>query len=78
MSPTLVEPTIPVIYGRTDQPSTVTDDYIYLPIDVFFGSAFFSCCPATKRRSVWYAMNMTDFQPRHPWRAAQDSSTVRS
>lgn len=40
LNPTLVESTIPVIYGSTDRPSTVTDDYIFLPIDVF-GSAFF-------------------------------------
>jgi hypothetical protein len=40
LSPTLVEPTIPVIYGCTERPAAVGDDYIYLPIDIF-GAVFF-------------------------------------
>lgn len=40
LNPKLVEPTIPVIYGSTNRPSIVTDDYIYLSIDIF-ASAFF-------------------------------------
>lgn len=40
LSPTMVEPTIPVIYGKNDKLTTIAKDYIYLPIDIF-GSAFF-------------------------------------
>lgn len=36
----LVEPFIPIIYGASQKSSVVTDDYIYIPIDIF-GSAFF-------------------------------------
>lgn len=36
----LVDPIIPIIYGATEKSLVVTDDYIYIPIDIF-GSAFF-------------------------------------
>jgi hypothetical protein len=37
---TLVERLIPIIYGTAEKSSVVTDDYIYIPIDIL-GSVFF-------------------------------------
>lgn len=40
LNPNLVKPIVPVIYGAVNKSSLLTDDHIYIPIDIF-GSAFF-------------------------------------